>query len=231
MAVSSTSTFELTRDQIIRRACQLAGLYESSQSPDPDTIAMAAEFMGMEILALQAEGLVLGTVERTTLALVAGTKEYTLPADTLDVMVGPQNVAGTVYAGGSSENPVRAIYRHEYQTGISNKDTEATPTTVYIERSAELKLVFYPVPREDGTFRYDRQRLMRDLDTGARTLDLQRKWQKAITYAIAWQVALAKSIPMERVDYLRKVAEAEKATVRVQDNEKGAVQIYIPRMN
>lgn len=185
----------------------------------------------MEVLALQAEGLVLGSVERATLALVAGTAEYTLPADTLDVFIGPQNLAGTVYTASSAENPVRAIHRHEYQTGIATKATQGTPTTVYVERLAAVKLAFWPVPRETMTFRYDRQRLLRDMDTGGVTLDLARKWQKAIVYAVAWQVALAKSIPLQKVDYLRKVAEAEKATVRVQDNEKGHTQIFIPRFH
>lgn len=209
---------------------QTAGLLEAAQALDPDDVAMAADFLGLELLALQAEGVVLITVERPTpLAIVAGTAEYTLSADTLDVMVGPENIAGTWKAATGAESPVRAISRHEYQTGISDKTTSAAPAMVYIERGPLVKLVFWPVPNVAGTFRYDRQRLPRDMDQGNRSLDLARKWSKALMYAVAWQYALAKSAPLQRVTMLRQIAEAEKATARQQDVEHINAQFYVPR--
>jgi hypothetical protein len=187
---------------------------------------MASDLLGMELDALQTEGIVVTHVERTTQALVAGTAEYTLASDTLDVFVGPDNVAGTVFASGGAETPVRVISRAEYQA-IAKKDTQALPTMVFVERLASVKLVFWCTPNATLTFRYSRIRLPRDMDTGSRTLDLARRWQKAICFSMAYQLALAKSAPTTRVQFLLGESERLKALARTSDVEKGHMQMYI----
>lgn len=229
MAPSATSNFELTRDGLFRRSFQLAGLLEASQSPRADDLALATDLLGMELDALQAEGVVLRTVEMTTEALTAATKTVALSADCIDVFVGPDNVAGTIVPLTGNETLVRAISRQEY-ISISNKDSQATPSLVYIEKLAAVTLYFWPVPAvSTATFRYSKIRLPRDADTGAVTLDLARRWQKAICYAMAWQIAMAKSAPLERVKALKSIADEEKAKARNNDVEKTHQQLYVAR--
>jgi hypothetical protein len=193
---------------------------------EPDDISMAADLLGMELDALQAEGIVVTHVERSTLALLAGTTEYTLPAETLDVFVGPDNVVGTVFVTGGAETPVRAISRAEY-TAIAKKDTQSVPTLVFIERLAQVKAVFWCVPSVASTFRYNKIRLPRDMDTGTVTLDLARRWQKAICFSMAYHLSLAKSAPTTRVQFLLGEAERLKAIARASDVEKTNMQMWI----
>lgn len=230
MTVSANSSFELGRDALFRRAFQLAGLLEVSQNPTGDDITLATDLLSMEIQALQGIGVVVTQVERTTLALVAGTAEYTLPADTMDVMIGPDNTAGTIVpASGVAETPVRAISRAEY-IETSNKLSQSTPTLVYVERlMASVKLAFWMVPNTTASFRYSKIRFPRDNDTGTVTLDLARRWQKAMCTSMAAQLALAKNAPLARVKMLQDMAEREKAIAARSDVEKGHIQL-VPYM-
>lgn len=226
MTTSSTSTFELTRDQLFRRAYQFAGLLEASQNPSADDLSMAADFLGMELQALQVNGIVVTHVERTTLALVIGTQEYSLPSDTLDVAVGPDNVCGTIVPASGVETPVKAISRAEF-IATPNKTAQSTPTQVYIERAATVKAVFWMIPSATCSFRYGKIRLPRDMDIGTRTLDLARRWQKAICFSMAYQIGLAKSIPMNRVKFLLDEAERHKSMALASDGEKAHAQFTI----
>lgn len=201
-------------------------MLHASQPMESDDIAMAADLLGMELDALQAEGIVVTHVERATLPIVAGTSEYTLPSDTLDVALAPDNMAGTVFVTAGAETPVRAISRAEW-IGITKKDTQGTPTLVFVERLAAVKLVFWSVPAATSTFRYSRIRLPRDMDTGTVTLDLARRWQKAICFSMAYHLALSKSAPMSRVEFLLGEAERLKGIARASDVEKAHAQFYI----
>ncbi len=227
MTVSSTANFELNVDNLLRRSFQLAGLLEASQRPRPDDLSMARDILGMELDALQAEGTILRTEIGSLQALTASTTSYGLASDTIDVFVGPDNVAGMIVPSSGAETPVRAISAMEYQA-ITNKAVEATPVMVFVEKLATVTLYFWPVPHVSTTqFRYRKIRLPRDADTGAVTLDLARRWQKAICYQMAWQIALAKSIPPNRVDQLRKIGESEKAKALANDVEKANGQLYV----
>lgn len=231
MTISANSNFELSRDQLLRRACQLAGVLDAQGQPESNDLDLAVDLLGMELDALQAEGIVLRTAERASLPLLAGVVSYTLDNDCIDCFIGPDNFLGTILqTTGTTETRVKAITRHEYQTNLLNKQaTSNPPTHCYVEKQAVVKVLFWPIPSADCTFNYQKIRLVRDADTGAVTLDVSRRWQKAICYAIAWQVALAKSKPKEIVQLLMNVADNEKGKARGQDVEKAHGQFYVSR--
>lgn len=228
MTISANSDFELTRDQLIRRAFQLSQVIEAGENPRADDIAMASDLLGLELDALQAEGTVLRTIERTELSLSASTASYALASDCIDVAVSPDNKAGMVWETAGSETAVISISRQDYET-LGNKEAEGTPSLCYIEKGQGITLYFWPVPDDSFTFRYSKVRLIRDMDTGSVTLDLARRWQKAIVYSIAWQLAMAKGISMEKVGFLKKCADEFKFKALADDNQRGDAQLSIQR--
>jgi len=230
MSVSTTATFELTVDQLLRRSFNIAGMLEASQSaPRPDDLSMARDLLGMELDALQADGIVLRTVIRTTLPLVAATATYVLDADTIDVALDGSNVAGMIVPASGGETPVRAISRAEYQQ-IPTKASSATPTVVFIEKLTTTSLVFWPVPPDSTTsFRYSKIHLPRDSTPGSATPDLPRRWAKALCYQMAWQIAVTKSAPLQKWTSLQKLAEGFMRAAKLGDAEKGAIQMYVER--
>lgn len=227
MTTSATSSFELSRDQLIRRSYQLAGLLEASALTDPNDVSMAADFLQMEMQSLITDSTAPTWVTRSTQALVASTASYAL-TDCLDVVIDANNVAGTIVPSSGSETVVQAITRADYQ-GISNKDSTGTPSLVYVERLSTVTVVFWPVPAATSTFRYSALRWPRDVTTGAQTLDLSKRWQLAVSYSLAHQLALAKSVPLDRVQYLEGLAERHKMRARDSDVEHVHMQMFVGR--
>lgn len=227
MTVSANASLNYQRDQLITMACRLAGVWPSSQdasdAQSADDVSMAADFMNLELKALQAEGTGLRFVERTTLALVASQAEYSLASTTIDVEIGPNDQAGTIINSSGQETVVTAMSAADY-LDITDKTTAVTdvPTRVYIDNGGEtLTAVFWPVPDATSvTWRYQRVRLVTDMDSGSVTLDLQRRWMQYVAYAVASQVALAKSIALDKVNYLRQQADAMKERCKATDNER-----------
>lgn len=234
MTVSANATLDYQRDQLITSAYRLAGVWPSGQdasdAQSADDVAMAADFMNLELMALQAEGTLLRTSERTTLALVTSQSEYTLAADTIDVDVGPNDQAGTIVDSSNNESIVTVMSQADY-LDISDKTGAgpARPTRVYIDKGgALLTAVFWPPPDSLSiTWRYSRVRLLKDMDSGSVTTDLQRRWLQYVTYAVAAQVALAKSIALDKVNWLRQQADAMKQRCLSTDNEQGKLRFRL----
>lgn len=216
MGVSQVSTHELNADEMARRACQLAGYLGANQTVSGPDLEMALDFMNLELQHLQAEGFLIRAVERTTQLLTVSEDEYVLGAGIIDAIF-PMTI---VPAAGGGETLVEAMTRSEYLE-ISRKDATGRPTRCYVERpkttsvtatTGRVRLILWPTPDTADTLRFTKVRRLYDMDVsvssfGDTTLDLDRQWVKTITYCVAWQMALAKSLPMERVGFLRNEAE------------------------
>lgn len=225
MTISANSTFDLQRDQIITVAMQLAAILSTEVAPRAKDIELATTLLNMQLKALQAEGVILQTRERTTKAVPAGSAEVTLDADTLDVEI-TNDMAGTIYPSAGGETTITSMPASEW-LAITDKTVRGRPARVYVERSATFKLVFDLVPEQAYTFRYIKVRLLRDMDTGTVTTDLPSRWLQAITYRLAHDLALAKSKPINIVAYLRKNAESEKQLAQKDETQRGDSQFVV----
>jgi hypothetical protein len=145
MAVSASTSFDLTRTGIIRTAYQLCGVVPAGQDPDTNQLTMASDFLNMELKALQGKGIILRTVEETSVSLVSGTAEYATAADTLDV----DSRTPFISDGNGNDYPLRIISRGMYDK-LTDKGTLSQPTMMYIERGTTISLFLYPVP--DGNW-------------------------------------------------------------------------------
>jgi hypothetical protein len=229
VTVSSSYSLDYTRDELLKTAFQLAGVVDEEHDPSAADYAMASRFLNLELMALQAEGVVLRSVERTTLTLVSGTATYTLPADTVDVQFGPNDEVGTIVDSDSKETSVLSMSRHEY-LGITDKTSAVTgrPSRAYVEKLASVTVTLWPVPDSTAvSLRYARVRLLRDGDTGAVTMDLHRKWLKFVTYASAANIARAKSLGLDAVGDLQNQAERMKAVCLADDSQRGKIRLRV----
>ena len=229
MTVSATQTFELDVSNVIRRGMQVAGLLEASQSPNASDEEMARDFVNLELDELQAEGHIQRKWVRTTQTLTASTASYTLDADVVDVYVGPDNIVGTIVPSSGAETPVHVMTRHEY-VSESDKTSTGTPTRVYIERTAALKLIFWPIPpTSPGSFRYQKATIMYDAKPTSSTPDVDRKRAKALVWSVAYDMAVAKKMGLDRCGMLRSERDRLKTIAKMDDVERGNVQLYVER--
>ena len=226
MTVSVNPLPDFQRDQMLVGAIRLCGVLTAGEYPTPDQIDGALFHFRLALDELQSEGVVLTTVERTTLTLVAGQAEYTLPTDVLDVAMGQDDAVGDIIGTTTGETIVKTMGRGEWMN-IAVKDTPGRPSRCYVEKQNGTKVVFWPVPDSSSiTFRYSKVRLLRDNDTGASTMDLRRIWAPYMTYATASGVAFDNSMT-DKGNNFKALAEAKLTKYKAGDTQQGNIRFQI----
>lgn len=229
MTVATTSTAEMSIDQIVELAFRVAGLIPVQQAIDEARAAHGRDLLELEVKHLQAKGVYARSVDFYDLPLVAGTCRYTLPSNVLDVegngMYIPAGTADLTKA--PSETLVSRMSQSEWHE-MSSKASESIPLQMYIHRVPPLAAWFWPIPTEAGTVRLRIHRLFADSNTdGNATIDLERPWQQCMVYALAHQLAITHSLPLERVVILKREADELFRECKGFANEYSGSQIYL----
>ncbi len=225
MTVSANFSFQPSADQLLRQALQLSGLTPLGRNPSALELAHARDHMNNTAKSLAAQGANLMHMERTTLALVAGTSLYTAAADTIEISF-PMMLKVT---GQSTETWVQHMVYDEYAK-ISNKETQGTPTMCYVEKLASVSLIFWPVPSQAYTVSYQRQRLMRDVESGT-TPDTSQRWLDAWAYLMAEKMAIAGSLGIDRCKLLGAKAREAVELAKGREQEGGDLCITLPALS
>ena len=158
MALSGTTTFDLTIEEVIEEAFERCGLSVRSGFD----LKMARRSMNLLFAEWANRGLNLWTIEQRTHTLTASTTSYDLDTDLVDIMSAVLYEASDTAVDKQLDRLSRAEYLH-----ISKKTTEATPTQFFLERAITPKLYLYPTPNAADTFKY--YALTRLQDAGAYT--------------------------------------------------------------
>ena len=152
MALSGTSTFTLTVNDVIQEAYDRIG-------GDPILgydVRSARRSMNIMFSDWANRGYNQWTVEYKTLAVTTGTTEYTLDYDTVDIINANLQISdGTEYA-------MTALGLNDY-AAISNKTTQSRPTQYYLQRLNTPVLKIYPAPDQNYTITYYRMRKIEDI--------------------------------------------------------------------
>lgn len=220
MAVSVNYTFQLNRNALIRRAFQLAGVLSATDVPLDDDVAMASDFLNLELDSLQAMGVILRSVSTSSLTLVGGTSTYTLPATVLDVL---PNATVKATSTTTTETPVTSI-GHDRYLMLTDKTTAGTPTLMYLERGSSFTVKLWPVPSVAGYLQYKTVAFLRDSDSAAVDTDLGRHWHEAIMYALAAMIAMQRNQPSNKIEALQKRGDFLKQRSLNHEQEHGQIQ-------
>jgi len=218
---------DFQRDQILTAAIRLTGILPYGKQASADMIAATNVHFLLVLDELQSDNIVRKQLERTTLSLVSGTAAYDLPTDVMDIELGSNDTAGTIYgATGSAETQVTVISLGDY-TKLTDKATSARPSRVLVERQALTKLTFWPVPDSSSlVFRYTKVRWLMQSETGAVNMDLRRNWTSYVVYAVAVGVCLDNSL-FEKAQMLKQWAAEKKALAQAGDSERGNIRFRI----
>ena len=228
MTTSSSYSFDLNRNAIIKTAARQAGIIGPGVEPSANDLNTLSDLLNVEVKALQAEGVILSTIERVTATLTAGTATVSVAADTIDVD-GSGFVTPTGASAGTSNTIVFPMTRAEYMA-LSDPATQGVPTRFYLEKLNTLTVYLYPVPDANtASFTYARVRLLKDMDTGSVTLDLPSRWLKSVISRLAHQAALTYQKPLDRVQYLKAESEQQMSMAMGQDAERGDAWFHVGR--
>tara|TARA_B100001173_G_scaffold171462_1_gene148196 strand:- start:1062 stop:1751 length:690 start_codon:yes stop_codon:yes gene_type:complete len=226
MATSNTTAFDMDFTEIAEEAWERAGR-EMRSGYDLRTARRSMNLMTIE---WQNRGINLWTIEEGTVTLTKSTSQYTLPADTIDLL---EQVIRT-NSGNTSTQSDLTLNRIGVSTfaTIPNKLTEGRPIQVWIDRQRDAPVLnLWPVPDKNDTYviRYWRIRRIQDAGSGVQTADMNYRFLPCLVAGLAYNIALKVPELMERVPMLKTVYEEAFALAAAEDREKTS-DYYRPRI-
>src|SRR5512139_2100701 len=139
MATSGTTTFAPDNAELIEEAYERIGVEVSSGYE----VRTARRSLNLLALEWANKGVHLWTIESASIALLPGTKTYTLPADTIDLL---DVVIRTVSGGANTDLAIGRLSVGDY-SAIPSKDSPGRPVQFYIDRQiAAPTVTVWPVP-------------------------------------------------------------------------------------
>jgi len=186
--------------------------------------------MNLLTIEWQNRGINLWTIDSGTVSLTTGTSQYTLPADTIDLL----EQAIRTDSGNTTKQSDINISRISVSTfsSIPNKLTRGRPVQVWIERLTDApKINVWPVPdSNDYTFVYWRMRRVEDAGSGIETADMNFRFLPCLVAGLAYNIAMKTPDLAPRLDMLKAEYEAQFALASGEDREKSSAR-FVPRIS
>lgn len=223
MATSGTTAFNMDFTEIAEEAWERAGR-EMRSGYDLRTARRSMNLMTIE---WQNRGLNLWTIDEGTVSLVSGTSQYTLPADTVDLL---EQVIRTGSGSTQQDLTINRISVSTYAS-IPNKTTTGRPIQFWIERLVDApRINIWPVPdSNDYTFKYWRMRRIEDAGRGAETADMPFRFLPCLVAGLAYHIAMKVPELQPRLPILKAVYEEEFDRAASEDRVKTNAR-FVPRI-
>ena len=225
MTTSGTTAFDMDFTEIAEEAWERAGR-EMRSGYDLRTARRSMNLMTIE---WQNRGINMWTIDSGTINLVQGTTQYTLPADTIDLL---EHQIRT-NSGNTSTQSDLTISRISVSTyaSIPNKLTQGRPIQLYVERLRDApKVNVWPVPDNNNyVLYYWRMRRIEDAGSGVQTADMNFRFFPCLVAGLAYHIAMKVSELAERIPMLKAVYDEQFEMAAGEDREKTAAR-FVPRI-
>lgn len=223
MATSGTATFDLDIIEIIEEAYEQAGA-ELRSGYDLKTARRSLNLLALD---WANRGYNLWTVEQGTVAMVAGTTTYTLPADTIDIVeMVLRTTTGSTYSDVSIARIGMPVY-----AAIPNKAATGRPVQVWIDRQTTPRMFVWPVPT--GTtysIIYWRMRRIQDVGTtGSLNADIPQRFLPCLIAGLAYKLAQKRTDLVDRMPMLKSEYEEKWDEASTEDREKVTLRLVPAR--
>jgi hypothetical protein len=225
MTTSGSTAFNMDFTEIAEEAWERAGR-EMRSGYDLRTARRSMNLMTIE---WQNRGINMWTIDSGTINLVKGTSQYTLPADTIDLM---EHQIRT-NSGNSNTQSDLTISRISVSTyaSIPNKLSEGRPIQLYVERLRDApKVNVWPVPNNDNyVLYYWRMRRIEDAGSGVQTADMNFRFFPCLVAGLAYHIAMKVPELVERIPMLKAVYDEQFDMAAGEDREKTSAR-FVPRI-
>jgi hypothetical protein len=212
MAVSGSKDFKLDVADYVQEAFERCGL-EVRTGYDLKT---AKRSLNLMLAEWANRGLNQWTIKQTNQALTAGTAEYALGADTIDIL------SAVVRRDGVDYNLER-LSRDEY-LNIPTKTQTSRPSQFFIDRQINPVLKLWPAPENStDVIVFDRLVRMDDADTSTNTLDMPFRFYPCLAAGLAYYIAIKRA--PDRIQLLKAIYEEELDRAMSEDRDRASFNI------
>jgi hypothetical protein len=201
MTTSGTAVWNLDIADAIEESYERAGL-EARTGYDYRTARRSLNILSAE---WSNRGLNLWTVQENSLVLTPGTKTYTLPADTIDII---ETIIRVNSNGTPLDYTVSRIGVGDYAT-LPNKNSTGRPLQIYVDRQINPTYTLWPVPDLPYTIIYWTMRRIQDATNATDVMDMPVRFVPALVAGLAFQLAMkrpeaAARVPMLKAEYMEQ---------------------------
>jgi hypothetical protein len=210
-----SSTYTVTRDQIITLALRKLGVLEIGATPDPDTIANASMSLNLLIKMMSTDGLKLWKISELIIPITANQTSYVLGGATSTLMYDSLNPTVAItdkplkaiqgfYRNNQSsppiDVPVMLISKQEYNILGSKKSTGVANTLFYDPRKLNGILYVYLTPdvysQTNLQLHLIAQMPLDDLNSALEVPDFPNEWMNCLVWNLADQMSMEYGVPM-----------------------------------
>ena len=175
MTVSGSKNFELDVTEYVEEAFERCGR-EVRTGYD---IKTAKRSMNLLFADWANRGLNAWTIEQTTQALTQGTSNYSLGADTIDIL-------SAVIRRSDVDYGIDRLSRDDY-LNIPNKTTQGRPSQFFLDRLITPVLKIWPVPENStDVVVFDRLVRIDDADTAQNTVEVPFRFYPCLAAGLAY---------------------------------------------
>lgn len=176
------------------------------------------------------KGLNLWTVEQGQISLTAGTVQYNLPEDTVDIIehVIRQNPGSTA---NQVDLQIARVALPTYAS-IPNKLATGRPIQIYVDRVSPIPHVkIWPTASDNSyTLVYWRLRRIQDAgQSGSNTMDVPFRFTPALIAGLAYYLALKTPEAMDRIAALKELYDEAYDLAAQEDRDRAPVR-FIPHI-
>ena len=217
MAVSGSTDFEPDVAEYIEEAFERCGT-EVRTGYDLKT---ARRSLNLLLADWANRGLNRWTIAQTSQSLTAGTANYSLGADTIDIL----SAVIRTDAGESNQSDITIsrISRDQYIT-IPSKNTQARPSQFYVDRQINPTVKLWPTPDlSTYTLVFDRLVRMDDADAAQNTLDMPFRFYPCLAAGLAYYISIKRA--PDRMQMLKAIYEEEFERAAAEDRDRASLSL------
>ena len=210
--------------ELFEEAYERAGL-EMQSGYDLKTARRSLNIMTLE---WANRGLNLFTIESGTQLLTAGTKTYTMPTGTIDLI---EHQLRTGSGTSQTDTYLERVSVSNYAQ-LTNKETIGRPTQVYVQRlSTATTVTLWPVPDNTTTYTlvYYRLKFIDGLTSGigGDVTTVPPRFVPALVAGLAYYIACKKPQSQAMIPMLKQEYEDQFALASEEDRDRASV-MFVP---
>lgn len=235
MTTSGSTTFNVTRDQLIAGSLRMIGAIAQGETPTANQISEAAEALNMMVKAWEADGMPLWGITEYAITPVAGTTKYQIGSGKAVNTPKPLKVIQAWNRDNTSkvDIPMRILTKQEYNV-LGNKTTSGNPIQIYYQPMLDYgELYMFPTP--DATTAANNkvyityQRSFEDFVATGDNPDFPQEWLDALKYGLAARLAAEYGLTTEQRMLIHKEAKEMKDLALSFGTEEGSFYFQVDR--
>ena len=230
---SGTTTFSITRDDIIKGALRKIGVVAQGEVPTEDQVTEAAFALNTMVKAWEADGMPLWALRTTPIPLTANVNTYNIGISKTVNTDKPLKVIQAWIRDTTSkiDIPMRILTKQEYAI-LGNKTTSGSPIQVYYEPLSDYGILrVFPTPTSidaaNNQIYITYQRPYEDFNVSTDVPDFPQEWYDAVVYGLAVRLAPEYGLPIDQRRVLAQEALDIKLIAMSFGTEEGSLYMQV----